>query len=232
MRAKAEGRQPSHMDSATAALFPDSFEDSALGPIPAGWRVAPLDAIATFLNGLALQKYPPDGPHSLPAIKIAEMRKGVSATSGRASAGIDPKYVVNDGDMLFSWSASLEVCLWSHGPGALNQHLFKVTSSDHPQWLYHGWTLQHLPEFRQIAAGMATTMGHIRRHHLADALVIVPDRRGIAAGDQAIGPLLALSVANAVESRTLADLRDALLPKLISGEIRVRESARELEAAM
>jgi len=113
VRAKMEGRQPFGMDDETANLFPDSFEDSALGEIPKGWSVEPLDQIARFLNGLALQKYPPEGGEYLPAVKIAELRKGVTASSGRASTRIPPQYIVEDGDVLFSWSGSLEVQLWT-----------------------------------------------------------------------------------------------------------------------
>ena len=77
-------------------------------------------------------------------------------------------------DVLFSWSGSLECVLWAGGLGALNQHLFKVTSPDYPKWLHYLWIHQHLADFRHIAAGKATTMGHIQRHHLSDAKVVVP----------------------------------------------------------
>ncbi len=162
VRAKMKGHQPAGMDEETAALLPDSFEDSPLGEIPKGWSVEPLDKVAHFLNGLALQKYPPDGDEYLPVIKIAELRKGVTESSGRASAKIPPQYVVEDGDLLFSWSGSLEVQLWTGGLGALNQHLFKVTSERYPKWFYYYWIKQHLPVFRAIAADKATTMGHIK----------------------------------------------------------------------
>lgn len=102
VRVKMEGRQPYGMDDETADLFPDSFEDSPLGEIPKGWSVEPLDQTAHFLNGLALQNYPPEDDEFLPAIKIAELRKGVTSSSGRASTKIPPQYVVEDGDVLFS----------------------------------------------------------------------------------------------------------------------------------
>ena len=173
VRAKAEGR-PSDLPPALDALFPASFEASELGEIPAGWRVSSLDGIADFTNGLALQRFPHDGDEWLPVIKIAEMRRGYTSRTDKASASIDPRYIVEDGDVLFSWSGSLELVLWAHGPGALNQHLFKVTSDQYPRWLYLGWTREHLDDFRGIAAGKATTMGHIQRHHLTDAKVAVP----------------------------------------------------------
>src|SRR5690606_277186 len=124
---------------------------------------------------------------------------------------------------VFSWSGSLMVALWCGGPGALNQHLFKVTSESCPRWFYLHWVLKHLPDFQAIASGKATTMGHIKRHHLSDALCAVPDDRLLLAVGSLMEGLVTRRVANEVESRTLAALRDALLPKLVSGELRMPE---------
>lgn len=229
VRAKAEKRQPVGVNAETAALFPSLFEESPLGLIPKGWHVKPLDEVAHFLNGLALQKFPPIGKDDLPVIKIAELRKGITETSGRASSGIDAKYIIEDGDVLFSWSGSLEVVIWCGGRGALNQHLFKVTSVDYPKWFYFHWVKEHLPDFQAIAAGKATTMGHIQRHHLKAALVAVPPANLLKALDKIMMPIMERVVSSNLESHMLAALRDALLPKLLSGEIRVRAAEREVE---
>ncbi len=225
VRAKAEGRDtdlPPHI----ADLFPDSFEDSELGEIPSGWRVRSLDDIANFLNGLALQKYPPTGLQSLPVIKIAQLRAGNTQGADAASANLEPDYVVEDGDVLFSWSGSLECVLWAGGRGALNQHLFKVNSDRYPKWLYYLWTHHHLAEFRLIAAGKATTMGHIQRHHLTDAKVVLPHDKLMTASTEIIGPMIESIWKREVQSRSLAEVRGALLPKLISGELRVGDAER------
>lgn len=221
VRAKMDGRGPVWMGAETAPLFPDSFEDSQLGPIPIGWQIRSLDEIAHFLNGLALQKYPPINSETLPVIKIAQLRKGDVTGADRCDRNIPKNYVVGDGDVLFSWSGSLEVELWCGGEGALNQHLFKVTSNDFPKWFYYLWTLQHLKEFRLIAAGKATTMGHIQRSHLAAAKVLVPPRRLLDAMTRLVSPLVDKFIANRIEARTLAKLRDTLLPRLLTGELRV-----------
>ena len=222
VRAKAEGRDtglPPHI----ADLFPDSFEDSELGEIPSGWRVRSLDEVATFLNGLALQRFPPTGDRSLPVIKIAQLRAGNTQGADAASADLERDYVVEDGDVLFSWSGSLECVIWAGGRGALNQHLFKVTSSSFPKWLYYLWIHHHLPEFRLIAAGKATTMGHIQRHHLTDAKVVLPNGSLLTPATEIIGPMIESIWKREVQSRSLADVRDALLPKLISGELRMED---------
>jgi type I restriction enzyme S subunit len=231
VRAKAEGRDPG-LPKLFADLFPDSFENSELGAIPKGWEVRSLDEIARFHNGLALQKYPPKDGRSLPVIKITQLRAGGTEGADAASADLEPDYIVKDGDVLFSWSGSLECVLWASGRGALNQHLFKVTSAEYPKWLYYMWIHQHLEAFRHIAAGKATTMGHIQRHHLSDAKVILPPSGLLLALDVLVGPLIDGIWRRRVQSRSLADVRDTLLPKLISGELRVKVAKHLFEDAL
>jgi type I restriction enzyme S subunit len=218
---RGEGRFA--LDHATAALFPEHLEETSLGHTPKGWEFRSLDKTAHYLNGLALQKYPPgDGP-TLPVIKIAQLRNGGSVGADRCNTDLPPNYIVQDGDVLFSWSGSLEVELWCGGPGALNQHLFKVTSPEFPKWFYYLWTLYHLDEFRLIAADKATTMGHIQRGHLTAAKVLIPQRPLLDAMTRTMSPLIDQLIANRIQSRTLATLRDTLLPKLLSGELSVPE---------
>lgn len=200
----------------------EDMQESELGLIPKGWRVASLDAIADYLNGLALQKFPPESETEfLPVIKIAQLRAGNTDGADRASARIKSEYIVEDGDVLFSWSGSLEVEVGTGGRGALNQHLFKITSREVPKWFYYFATRQHLADFRAIAAGKATTMGHIQRGHLSAAKVAVPPPDEMAKADAVITPLFEQKINNALQARTLAALRDTLLPRLISGKLRV-----------
>lgn len=220
-RAKAEGRH-AYLAPDLWSLFPDGLGEDG---VPEGWAVKPLDQIAEFLNGLALQKYPAVlGEQYLPVIKIAELRSGISANSNRASPAVPAKYIVDDGDFLFSWSGSLLARFWTSGQGALNQHLFKVTSLEYPAWFYTHWVWHHLEEFQMIAASKATTMGHIQRGHLSAATTICPPQPSVAAFGEIIAPLQQRMIDNLIESRTLAATRDALLPKLMSGELRVRDA--------
>ena len=227
VRAKAEGREPDGMDAATAALFPDELEDSELGLIPKGWKVRSLDSIANYLNGLALQKYQPESEvEFLPVIKIAQLRSGHTNGSDKASAHLRHEYIVEDGDVLFSWSGSLEVEIWCGGRGALNQHLFKVTSKEVPKWFYYFATRHHLPEFREIAAHKATTMGHIQRRHLTDAKIVLPPEHVLEALSRVITPMFDSRLNSAVHAKVLTGLRDSLLPRLISGKIRLTSGAK------
>jgi type I restriction enzyme S subunit len=229
VRAKVEGR-PTGLPTEISDLFPDSFEDSELGEIPSGWEVKALDDVAHFLNGLALQKFPSQaGEPTLPVIKIAQLKKGDTSGADRCSTAVPDEYVIRDGDVLFSWSGSLAVDIWCGGEGALNQHLFKVTSKTYQKWFVYQWVKHHLPEFQVIAQGKATTMGHIQRHHLSEANALVPKTSLLSAMDSAFTPLLERAFGLRRQSRELSLIRDALLPKLISGEIRIPDAERMLE---
>ncbi len=189
--------------------------------IPEWWRVGKLTEIADFLNGYAMQKFPAeDGVDFLPVIKIKEMNSGITNQTDRASKDIPEKYVVNNGDILFSWSGSLDIDIWKHGKGALNQHLFKVTSEKYPKWLYFYWIKFHLQGFRQIATAKAVTMGHIQRHHLDDAKVIIPREAHLRMADNLILPIFEKTILNNSEIQTISRFRDTLLPKLMSGELK------------
>lgn len=231
VRSKQEGGQPEAIDQATAELFPDSFEQSEVGEIPKGWKLEALDKNINFLNGLALQKFPATGINDLPVIKIAQLRKGDAIGADLAANSIKPEYVVKDGDILFSWSGSLEVEIWCGGDGALNQHLFKVSSLAYQKWFIYLWTRKHLNEFRQIAASKATTMGHIQRSHLSAAKILVPDKRLLDAIDLTISPLIDKVIENNLQLRSLSSLRDTLLPRLISGRLSLPNAEQQIEAA-
>jgi type I restriction enzyme, S subunit len=232
VRAKQEGRAPDGMDEASAAQFPDAFEESELGLVPRGWAVRSLDSFANYLNGLALQKYPPESDDEyLPVIKIAQLRAGSASGADRASSRLKPEYVVHDGDVLFSWSGTLEVELWCGGDGALNQHLFKVTSTEVPKWFYYLSTRHFLLRFRDIAAHKATTMGHIQRKHLTEARLAIPPAHVLGSMSELVAPLIERRIANSLQARHLATLRDTLLPRLISGQLRLPEAEADALAA-
>lgn len=198
------------------------FEESELGLIPKGWKLDCLDGIADYLNGLAMQKYRPDGERFIPVIKIRELNQGrTSSESDKASPNIDKKYIVNNGDVLFSWSGTLDIRLWCGGTGGLNQHLFKVTSKNYDKWFYYYWTKYHIDRFRRIASDKATTMGHIKRSDLKEAKVLIPEPNSYKKATDVFKPIVDKVIQLSVESLFLERVRDTLLPKLMSGEIRV-----------
>ena len=196
-----------------------------LDRIPDGWQESSLLGIADYLNGLAMQKYrPKDDEQGLPVLKIKELRQGSSDFNSEfCSPSIKPEYIVHDGDVIFSWSGSLLVDLWCGGTCGLNQHLFKVTSSTYDKWFYYAWTNHHLQKFAAIAADMATTMGHIKREELSKAEVLIPSQSDYYRIGGLLAPLYDLVIANRIENRELASLRDELLPQLMSGQLDVSE---------
>lgn len=193
--------------------------------IPLGWEKSSLLGIADYLNGLAMQKYrPKDEEKGIPVLKIKELRQGFCDNSSElCSQSIKPQYIVHDGDVIFSWSGSLLVDFWCGGTCGLNQHLFKVTSKKYDKWFYYAWTNYHLKKFAAIAADMATTMGHIKREELEKAHVIVPPAIEYERIGNLLAPLYDLIIANRIENRQIALLRDNLLPQLMLGKIDISE---------
>ena len=185
------------------------------------WSEASLLDIASYKNGLAMQKFrPKPGDSGLPVLKIRELGQGCcGADAERCQSDIDEGVMVHDGDLIFSWSGTLLLDFWAGGDAGLNQHLFKVTSESYPSWFYYMWTKHHLHKFIAMAKDRATTMGHIKRSALADSRVLIPEQGTLAELTNSMQPIVNQVITNKVECRKLSELRDALLPKLMSGEI-------------
>ena len=193
------------------------------GKMPNDWKEGTLLDIADYLNGLAMQKYPSkEGFVSLPVLKIKELGQGYcDDASDRCTSTISSQYIVNDGDVIFSWSGTLLVDIWCGGVCGLNQHLYKVTSKSYPKWFYLYWTISHLEEFRRIASDKAVTMGHIKRGDLEKAKVLIPPITTIATLSNQITPMIENIINVRKENTKLAQLRDTLVPRLMSGELKI-----------
>ena len=194
-----------------SALENQKFCDNNGVIMPAGWQISCLTNVADYLNGLAMQNYRPEGEDvGLPVLKIKELRQGMcDRDSERCSSFVNPKYIVHNGDVIFSWSGSLLVDFWCGGDCGLNQHLFKVTSPTFDKWFYYSWTQYYLNEFVAIAADKATTMGHIKRENLRAAIVLIPPRNIYNEIGKLLGPIYETIVRNRIEDKKLAQLRDA-----------------------
>ena len=190
--------------------------------IPEGWHCGNLFEIATFTNGLACQKFrPKDGEVPLPVIKIREMHDGISSDTEEVSSNIPESVKVYNGDVLFSWSASLEVMLWACGLGGLNQHIFKVTSAnDFPKSFYYFQLLNYVDVFKKMAEARKTTMGHITQDHLQQSTIAIPDNKDIVAKfEKRISPIFAQMAKLQEEIQRLSKQRDELLPLLMNGQV-------------
>lgn len=212
-------RQNKTLEAMAETLFRQWFVEE----VNDDWEERPLSSIATFLNGLACQKFPPmNSLERLPVLKIKELTSGISESSDYASSTVKSEYVVTSGDVIFAWSASLMVKLWNGPSCVLNQHLFRVTSCEFPKWFYFRWCKHHLEEFIAISQSHATTMGHIKRGDLDKAMVVVPPSVKLIEMNTIQTPILNKQIANAQQTRILEKLRDTLLPKLMSGEVRIQ----------
>ena len=212
-------RQNATLEAMAETLFRQWFVEEA----KEDWEVKPLSSIANFLNGLACQKFPPENAiDRLPVLKIKELGSDISENSDWASTDVKSEYFVRNGDVIFAWSASLMVKIWTGKDCILNQHLFKVTSKVYPKWFYYLWCKHHLAEFISISRSHATTMGHIKRGDLDEAMVLVPLDDELKIMTTSIQPIMDKLIINNKQIRTLTTLRDTLLPKLMSGEVRVK----------
>jgi len=195
------------------------YNDELDMEIPQGWEVSSLSNIATYLNGLAMQKYETNEEEYLPVIKIKELNQGYTdSSSGRATIDISKEYIINNGDIVFSWSASLKVDIWCGGIGGLNQHLFKVTSDKYNKWFYYIWTKYHLSEFIRIADGNKTSMGHIKREHLDNAKVLIPTYMQFSKMDKIMNNILSSIILYKKEKLKLNELKKILLSKMATIE--------------
>lgn len=216
-----------NLEQQAQAIFTNEF--LMFESLPEGWTKGSLLDIANYLNGLAMQKFRPvEDEVGYPVLKIKELRQGYcDANSELCSPNIKQEYIINDGDVIFSWSGSLLVDFWCGGTCGLNQHLFKVTSDKYDKWFYYSWTNHHLQKFVAIAADMATTMGHIKREELAKSEVYIPTSEDYSRIEKLLSPIYDLIIANRIENKQLADLRDTLIPKLMSGELDISEVSYE-----
>lgn len=180
-----------------------------------GFEKSNLTQIANYKNGLAMQKYRPNSnEESLPVLKIKELNQGnIDDSSDRCSANLDNSVIVNTGDIIFSWSGTLLVKNWTGDKAGLNQHLFKVTSNKYPAWFIYEWTKYHLLRFQAIAAGKATTMGHIKRSDLKSSLVYIPSQLFLAKMDSQLAPIYSQRLNLIKENQQLSKLKQTLLKK-------------------
>ena len=191
--------------------------ESELGMIPKGWEVKNLTEIAKFVNGLAMQKFRPQiNEESLPVLKIKELiSNSVSKSTERCKKNIKDEVKVFDGDIIFSWSGTLAVKIWSGGEAGLNQHLFKVTSSIYPKWLYYLIVLYNLNNFKSIASDKATTMGHINRSHLEKTYFTIPQIKIINKEYTYMETIIDKIIENKVSIKYLQEIKEKVMSNLI-----------------
>ncbi len=181
---------------------------------------------ADYINGAAFK--PNElGDKGLPVIKIAELKAGITNSTQFFVGDKDLKYLVFNKDILFSWSGnpetSIDVFVWSDGNGILNQHTFNVKSKFNCPWFTYLMLKHFKPEFTHIASNKQTTgLGHVTVADLK-RLTFPFNLSMIQEFESRIAPSMDLYYGNLLENKKLSQLRDFLLPKLMSGNIDVSD---------
>lgn len=220
---KAQGRD-SRLPSRVAAHFPDTLEASTLGDIPSGWRVENVYAIADVIYGAPFRSSLfNSGGEGKPLIRIRDL---VDQEPTIFTPEVHPRgHLVRPGDLVVGMDGEFRAHLW-RGPEAwLNQRLccFKPRQSV-PRGYVHYSIEAILDFFERSKSG--TTVIHLGKGDIDTFKVLLPPMDVLAEFGRIVDPLDARIVVAAQESRTLAALRDTLLPKLISGQLRVPDAER------
>lgn len=197
--------------------------------VPKGWKVGNLYDIADYINGLACQNFrPAEGEESLPVIKIKEMHDGITLDTERVSARIPEKNIINDGDILFSWSATLEAMYWTGGKGGLNQHIFKVVpKAPYQKEFVYNQLSSYIINFVKMAEARKTTMGHITSDHLQQSRIVLPPVPVLRQFHDEVSAQHQMIIKCRKENRELEKLRDWLLPMLMNGQAYVKVGGDE-----
>jgi len=236
VKAKAAGRQPVGMDAATAALFPDSFEDSPLGKIPRGWRVEPLsDTIELQAGGTPRTDVPDYWNGDIPWISAKDVTAAgsiyITATERSITrAGVDRSStrVLPRDTTVVTARGTVGACALTGREMAMNQTCYSARGKPDFGSLYTFFSLrQQIAALRQQTHG--TIFDTITRSTFSGVPVVVPPPRLRHAFEAVARPMADLMLANQQQLATLAAIRDALLPRLMSGEIRVKDAERFLE---
>lgn len=216
--------------AATAALFPDEWEASEKGMLPKGWAFKPLYETAQFINGAAFKSKDFSlEKKGLPIIRIAELKAGITGQTKFTIQNFPEKYLIDDDSVLYSWSGSpktsLEVFKWFGGKGWLNQHIFKILTDSKPQKLFVYFLLRQLkPTLISIATDKQTTgLGHVTVADMKRLLIPFPNEEVLSCFGDIVGPLYEKASNLEKQSKVLVGIRDALLPKLLSGELNVSQ---------
>ena len=197
--------------------------ESELGEIPKGWKVKSLFELANYINGKAF-KNKDFSNEGLPIIKIAELKNGVSNSTNKSDHEFDEKYLLKNKDILFSWSGSpdtsIDCFIWFSGSGWLNQHIFKVVPKSGLSYGFVYFLLKYfMSRFISIAHNKKTTgLGHVTVSDLKRIKTALPNEINF---DKLLDNLFENIYGNLREIQTLEGARDSLLPRLMSGKIRV-----------
>ena len=228
VRAKAEGREPEGMDPTTAALFPSEFEDSELGPIPRGWAVASFEAEFDFTMGQS----PPGSTYNAD-------RRGSPFFQGCTDFGdvfpvervftSAPSRFARAGDVLMSVRAPVGTLNLAADDCAIGRGLCAIRHKSGSTGLTFEFVKASVNRI-EAAAGEGALFKSLSKRQLADLRVASAPDALVTAAIGLLDPIVERRLLLARQAERLAQLRDTLLPRLISGKLRIPDAEREIEA--
>ncbi len=206
VRAKLDGRPPAALDPATAALFPDSFDETAIDHIPYGWEVKPLGEVIELAYGKPLK---------------AEDRKSgpVCVYGANGPVGWHDEKLVSGPGIVVGRKGNPGVVTWAHCNFYPIDTTFYVEPKGDCRSLYFLYYALSLHNFANLSADSAVP--GLNRNHAYMSKQVIPSQPVLTAFDSQIAPIFAAIHANEEQSRSLGTVRDTLLPKLLSGELTV-----------
>lgn len=224
VRAKVEGRQPGGMDAATAALFPDEFEETEMGEVPKGWEIGAISDLCDLNPTQIGREYEPKTIEYVEISGVSRNRLLQTTTLEKANAPSRAKRLVRDGDTILSTvrPERRSYLYISQPPGNLVVStgfavLRPTVASD--AFLYCLTTSDPFIEFLSRNADGAAYPA-IRPARIADHTALLPPQPVMESYDRICKPLLEMIGANGRGCNTLGAVRDTLLPKLLSGDVR------------
>lgn len=221
VKAKMAGEKPAGMDAATAALFPDSMVDSELGLLPKGWMVSNLESISSVKFGAPFaSKLFNTMKVGRPLIRIRDLKKQSISTWSPEN---HPKgFLVSGGELLVGMDGEFNPTIWFGEDALVNQRICKIEPKDFVSNFFLYFTL--IPIMRRIEHGSTgSTVIHLGKTDIDAIKISIPSREILSSFKSLVEPLLKQMVLLNVQVRVLQEVRDALLPRLISGELLIPE---------
>jgi type I restriction enzyme S subunit len=207
VRAKQQGREPEGMDASTAALFPDSFEESELGLVPMGWRVGKVEQLLELAYGKAL--------------KATDRIAGIIPVYGSGGVtGYHNEALVNTPSIVIGRKGTVGSLYWEDRPFFPIDTVFYVKTKEPLTYCFYQLQLLGMKDMNTDGA-----VPGLNRNNVYRLPIILPSHEALLAFDEIVSPLRQKIFTNSEQAQTLANLRDTLLPRLISGQLRLPDSA-------
>ncbi|WP_414589826.1 restriction endonuclease subunit S [Scytonema sp. PCC 10023] len=242
VRSKMEGRQPVGMDAVTAELFPDEFEESALGMIPKGWLYQPAETIFNVGIGKTPPRKEPEwfstSCHDIHWVSIRDMGESGTFISDTREYLVPEAVarfniqIIPDHTVLLSFKLTIGRVALTDGEMTTNEAIahFKLGSK---LQLSSEYLYLYLKTFDYSQLGSTSSIAEAVNSKIIKAMPnLIPDRDLMEQFTNQVADIFTRIKGNQRESRTLSSIRDTLLPKLLSGEIRVKEAEKVVETVL